>query len=54
MWPLKNSQQYFDRIEYQWEQDDSVIYLNKYFSTDGEDFWMFPEVNLKSRFPKAR
>jgi len=51
---LKNSQEYIDRIEYNWEQDDSVLYLNEYFNTDGDDFWMFAKVDIKLRVPEGQ
>jgi len=51
---LKNSQRYLDRIEYEWEQDDSVLYLNEYFSTDGDDFWLFADLDLKLRVPEGQ
>lgn len=51
---LKNSQRYLDRIEYYWEQDDSVLYLNEYFSTDGDDFWLFAGLDLKLRVPEGQ
>ena len=49
---LKNSQEFLDRIEYNWEQKDSVIYLDKYLNTDGDDFWMFANVDIKLRVPE--
>jgi phage shock protein PspC (stress-responsive transcriptional regulator) len=51
---MKNSQQYFDRISYHWEQNDTMIYLNKYLLTDDEDFWMFPEVKVRMKVPEGR
>jgi hypothetical protein len=51
---LKNSQRYLDRIEYKWEQDDSVLYLNEYFNTDEDDFWLFSDLNIKLRVPEGQ
>jgi len=51
---IKDSQQYLERIEYQWEQQDSVLYLNEYFNTDDEDFWMFSSLDIKLRVPEGQ
>jgi phage shock protein PspC (stress-responsive transcriptional regulator) len=49
---MKDSNRYIDRIEYQWDQEDSVLYLNKYFSTDDDDFWLFSDVEIRLRVPE--
>ena len=49
---MKESDRYIERVEYQWNQEDSAIYLNEYFSTDGEDFWLFSDLDLNLRVPK--
>jgi hypothetical protein len=51
---IKNSQSYLDRIEYNWEQVDSVLYLNEYFSTRGDDFWLFSNLDLKLSVPEGQ
>jgi hypothetical protein len=51
---MKNSQQYLDRISYSWEQKDTLLNLDKYLHTDDEDFWMFPEVDIKLRVPEGQ
>jgi phage shock protein PspC (stress-responsive transcriptional regulator) len=51
---LKNSQRYLDRIKYNWEQDDSVLYLNEYFNTDGDDFWLFSDLDVKLSVPEGQ
>ena len=51
---MKNSQQYLDRINYNWEQQDSVLRLDKYLHTDEEDFWMFGEVDIRLRIPEGQ
>ncbi len=51
---MKDSDRYIDRIEYSWNQEDSVVYLNKYFSTDGDDFWMFSQVDIRLSIPEGQ
>jgi phage shock protein PspC (stress-responsive transcriptional regulator) len=51
---IQDSDRYIDRIEYSWNQEDSMVYLNKYFSTDGDDFWMFSEVDIRLRVPEGQ
>jgi hypothetical protein len=51
---MKNSQRYLDKIEYEWEQNDSVLYLNEYFSTDEDDFWLFAHLDVKLRVPEGQ
>jgi phage shock protein PspC (stress-responsive transcriptional regulator) len=51
---MKDSQEYIDKVEYNWEQDDSVVYLNEYFTTDGDDFWMFADVDIKLGVPDGQ
>ena len=36
------------------ETRDSVLYLNEYFSTDGDDFWLFAGLDLKLRVPEGQ
>jgi phage shock protein PspC (stress-responsive transcriptional regulator) len=45
---MKNAQSFLDRVKYNWEQKDSVIYIDKYLTTSDKNFWMFPwlEVNV--------
>jgi hypothetical protein len=49
---MKHAQEFLDRINYHWEQKDSVIYIDKYLSTNDENFWMFARVNLNLRIPE--
>jgi phage shock protein PspC (stress-responsive transcriptional regulator) len=49
---MKHAQEFLDRINYHWEQKDSVIYIDKYLSTSDENFWMFARVNLFLRIPE--
>ncbi|HSN50212.1 MAG TPA: PspC domain-containing protein, partial [Bacteroidales bacterium] len=49
---IKKAQDFIDRINYNWEQKDSVIYIDKYLSTSDNNFWMFARVNLDLRIPE--
>ena len=49
---MKRSQEFLDRISYQWEQKDSVIYIDRYLSMDDEDFWLFARVDVGLRVPE--
>ncbi len=49
---MKNAQDFLDRINYNWEQKDSVIYIDKYLSTSDKNFWMFARVDLDLRIPE--
>ncbi len=51
---MKHSERYFDRIDYNWSVNDSSLMLDEFFSTDDEDFWMFPDVELKLRIPEGQ
>jgi phage shock protein PspC (stress-responsive transcriptional regulator) len=49
-----NSEYFIDEVEYHWEQTDSVLYLNKYFYTDDDDFWLFAHVDINLEIPKGK
>lgn len=51
---LLNSREYFDEIDYAWELKDSALYLDKYFNTDDDDFWMFAKVNITLGVPEGQ
>lgn len=51
---IKHAQDYLRRMYYHWEQIDSVLYLDKYFYTDIEDFWMFPQIYLDLKIPDGQ
>ncbi|MFO7369926.1 MAG: PspC domain-containing protein [Bacteroidales bacterium] len=51
---MKHSERYFDRIDYNWSLNDSSVMLDEFFSTDDDDFWMFPDVELKLRIPEGQ
>ncbi len=49
---INRAQEFIDRINYNWEQKDSVIYIDKYLRTSDRNFWMFARVNLDLRIPE--
>ena len=49
---MKNAQDFLDRVNYSWEQKDSVIYIDKYLNTSDKNFWMFARVDLDLRIPE--
>jgi hypothetical protein len=49
---VKNAEDFLDRINYRWEQKDSVIYIDKYLNTSDKNFWMFAHVDLDLRIPE--
>ena len=51
---MDNSWHYLDEVDYDWELRDSVVSLNRYFETDVDDFWMFPEVDLTLSIPEGQ
>jgi phage shock protein PspC (stress-responsive transcriptional regulator) len=51
---MKNAQDFLDRINYSWEQKDSIIYIDKYLNTSDKDFWMFAQVYLNLHIPEKQ
>jgi phage shock protein PspC (stress-responsive transcriptional regulator) len=51
---MRNSRRFLDRIDYNWDVRDSVLTLDKYFTTDDDDFWLFSDVKLKLRVPEGQ
>ena len=49
---MKNAQDFLERVNYGWEQKDSVIYIDKYLNTSDKNFWMFARVDLDLRIPE--
>lgn len=49
-----DSEDYIDEVNYSWEQQDSVLYLNRYFDTDDDEFWLFAKVDLLLRVPEGK
>jgi phage shock protein PspC (stress-responsive transcriptional regulator) len=45
---------YLDEVRYNWDVQDSVVLLDKYFFTDDNDFWMFPHVMLTLKIPEGQ
>jgi len=48
------SREFMERIRYNWEQKDSMIYIDRYLNTNDEDFWMFPRVSLDLQIPEGQ
>lgn len=51
---MTHSERYLDRIYYNWDQYDTVLYLDKYLHTDDDDFWMFPSATIRLRLPEGQ
>ena len=51
---MKNADSYLDEIEYQWDQEDSVLYFDQFFSLDEDDKWRFPQVELTLSIPENK
>jgi len=51
---LYNSDEYMDEVYYRWEQEDSVLLLDRYFYTDDDEFWMFAKVEVTLKVPEGR
>lgn len=49
---MKNADGFLERVNYNWEQKDSVIYIDKYLTTNDKNFWMFPWVELTVYIPE--
>jgi phage shock protein PspC (stress-responsive transcriptional regulator) len=49
---IRKAQDFLDRVSYNWEQKDSVIYIDKYLNTSDNNFWMFAHVNLDLKIPE--
>jgi phage shock protein PspC (stress-responsive transcriptional regulator) len=49
---MKKAQFFLDGVNYNWEQKDSVIYIDKYLNTSDNNFWMFAGVDLDIRIPE--
>lgn len=50
---IAHSDNYLDEVFYQWEVQDSVLYLDRYFHTDDNEFWLFPRVEVTLRVPEG-
>ncbi len=49
---LKNSQNFIDKVQYNWEQKDSVIYIDRYMNMRDDNFWLFPRVEVTLQIPE--
>ena len=50
---MKNADSYLDRIEYDWEQNDSILYFDQFYTLDKEHKWRFPKVDLILKIPEG-
>jgi phage shock protein PspC (stress-responsive transcriptional regulator) len=51
---LDESGRYLDRVEYTWDQHDSLLTLNQYIRTDDEDFWLLGEAHVDVLIPESQ
>jgi phage shock protein PspC (stress-responsive transcriptional regulator) len=51
---MYSSDEYMDEVFYRWEQEDSLLLLDRYFYTDDDDFWMFARVELTLKVPEGQ
>jgi phage shock protein PspC (stress-responsive transcriptional regulator) len=49
---MENANIYLDKLEYEWEQNDSVLYFNQFYTVDKQYKWRFPKVELILRIPE--
>ncbi len=51
---LSDADGYLDELEYNWEQDDSVLYFDQFFMIGTEHKWRFPKVELTLKIPEDK
>ncbi len=51
---MENADNYLDKIEYQWEQNDSVLYFDQFYNVGKEYKWRFPKVELILKIPEGQ
>jgi len=49
---MENADNYLDKIEYEWEQNDSALYFDQFYTVDKQYKWRFPEVELILKIPE--
>ncbi len=49
---MENADNYLDKLEYDWEQNDSTIYFDQFYTVDKKYKWRFPEVELILKIPQ--
>jgi phage shock protein PspC (stress-responsive transcriptional regulator) len=49
---MENADNYLDKLEYGWEQNDSIIYFDQFYAVDKEYKWRFPKVELILKIPE--
>ncbi len=45
---------YMDEVYYNWQINDSVLVLDRYFNVDDDNFWLFSKVNLSLQVPEGK
>ena len=51
---MKDADDFLEDIDYDWEQNDSVLIFDNYFSMDEKNKWRFAEVELTLKIPKGQ
>jgi hypothetical protein len=51
---MKNAAGYLDEIAYKWEQKDSIVYFDEFYSLNEDEKWRFPEVGLILSIPENK
>ncbi|HEX2393929.1 MAG TPA: PspC domain-containing protein [Bacteroidales bacterium] len=51
---MYDSDDYMDEIFYSWQLQDSVLFLDRYFNTDDDEFWLFAKVDLTLKVPQGK
>ncbi len=51
---MKNADSYLDEIKYKWEQKDSIVYFDEFYSLNEDEKWRFPEVELILSIPEDK
>jgi phage shock protein PspC (stress-responsive transcriptional regulator) len=49
---MENADDYLDKVEYEWEQKDSIFYFDQFYTVDKEYKWRFPKVELILKIPE--
>ncbi|UCH14357.1 MAG: PspC domain-containing protein [Bacteroidales bacterium] len=49
---MQNADSYLDKLEYEWEQNDSILFFDHYYALDKEQKWRFPKVELILKIPE--
>jgi phage shock protein PspC (stress-responsive transcriptional regulator) len=49
---LKDADDYLDELEYNWEQEDSILYFDQFFMIGTEHKWRFPKLEMTLKIPE--